>query len=72
MGARRSLSAEAAALADLGLSARCVGSDVAQARLEVGVPPSGEPWTVDQDEAGLETVTERLVARRPPTMPCPG
>ena len=42
-----------------------VGIDVAKARLDVGLHPSGESWTVDHDEAGLETVVERLAAEQP-------
>jgi transposase len=42
-----------------------VGIDVAKARLDVGVHPSGESWTVEHDEAGIATVVERLVAVRP-------
>lgn len=42
-----------------------VGIDVAKARLDIGVAPSGETWAVDHDEAGIATVVERLVAVRP-------
>jgi transposase len=42
-----------------------VGIDVAKAKLDVGVHPSGESWTVEHDEAGLTTVVERLVAAGP-------
>ncbi len=42
-----------------------VGIDVAKARLDVGVHPSGETWAVDHDEAGIMAVVERLGARRP-------
>jgi transposase len=42
-----------------------VGIDVAKARLDVGVYPSGETWTVDHDEAGIATAVERLTAARP-------
>ena len=39
-----------------------VGIDVAKVRLDLGVHPSGESWTVEHDEAGIATVVERLVA----------
>jgi transposase len=42
-----------------------VGIDVAKVRLDLGVHPSGESWTVEHDEAGIATVVERLVAARP-------
>jgi transposase len=42
-----------------------VGIDVAKARLDVGIHPSAETWSVDHDEAGLATVVERLTAARP-------
>jgi transposase len=42
-----------------------VGIDVAKAKLDVGVHPSGESWTVEHDEAGITTVVERLVAAGP-------
>src|SRR5688572_10487679 len=42
-----------------------VGIDVAKARLDVGLHPGRESWTVDHDEAGIATVVERLVAARP-------
>ena len=42
-----------------------VGIDVAKARLDIGVQPSGESWTVEHDEAGIVAVAERLAALRP-------
>jgi len=42
-----------------------VGIDVAKARLDVGVHPSGEAWAVDHDEAGIGALVERLAALRP-------
>jgi transposase len=42
-----------------------VGIAVAKARLDVGIHPSAETWSVDHDEAGLTTVVERLTAARP-------
>jgi transposase len=42
-----------------------VGIDVAKARLDVGVHPGGEAWTVDHDEAGIARLVERLAEPRP-------
>jgi transposase len=42
-----------------------VGIDVAKARLDVGVHPSGETWTVEHDEAGIAALVERLLVARP-------
>jgi transposase len=42
-----------------------VGIDVAKARLDVGVYPNGESWTVEHDQTGIATVAERLTALRP-------
>ncbi len=42
-----------------------VGIDVAKAKLDVGVHPSGESWTIEHDEVGITTVVERLVAAGP-------
>ena len=42
-----------------------VGIDVAKARLDVGLHPSGESWTVEHDEAGIATAVERLAALGP-------
>jgi transposase len=44
-----------------------VGIDVAKAELVVAVHPSHERWTVANDERGVRTLVERLVAR-PPTL----
>jgi len=37
-----------------------VGIDVAKAELVVAARPSGERWTVTNDERGVRTVVERL------------
>jgi transposase len=37
-----------------------VGIDVAKARLDVGIRPSGEVWAVDHDEAGIDALVARL------------
>jgi transposase len=42
-----------------------VGSDVAKDQLDVAVPPSGEPWRVAHDRAGLAQVAVRLDALAP-------
>jgi transposase len=42
-----------------------VGIDVAKARLDVGLAPSGTTWAVAHDEVGIATVVERLEAARP-------
>jgi len=42
-----------------------VGIDVAKARLDVGLQPSGETWAVEHDEVGIARVVERLVEERP-------
>lgn len=42
-----------------------VGIDVAKARLDVGLHPSGGCWAVEHDEAGIATVVERLTALQP-------
>lgn len=42
----------------------CVGSDVAKARLDVALHPSGETWTVPNDEAGIATLVAQLQQRR--------
>ncbi len=42
-----------------------VGIDVAKARLDVGLHPSGETWAAEHDEAGIATLVERLAALRP-------
>ena len=42
-----------------------VGIDVAKARLDVGLQPSGEVWAVDHDEAGIDAVVARLAELRP-------
>jgi len=42
-----------------------VGIDVAKAELVVGVRPSGEQWTVANDERGVRTLAERLRRESP-------
>jgi transposase len=42
-----------------------VGIDVAKARLDVAVRPSGAAWHVPNDEAGLAALVERLTALAP-------
>lgn len=42
-----------------------VGIDVAKARLDVAVRPSGEQWHVANDEAGVAALAERLAAFGP-------
>lgn len=42
-----------------------VGIDVAKARLDVGLHPSGESWAVEHDDDGIAAVVERLTALRP-------
>lgn len=42
-----------------------VGIDVAQARLEVAVRPTGDSWEVSQDSGGLALLLERLAALQP-------
>jgi hypothetical protein len=39
-----------------------IGIDVAKAELVVGTRPATERWSVANDEAGICTLTERLVA----------
>lgn len=51
--------------AEPGADERFVGIDVAKARLDVGVHPSGEAWAVAHDEAGLGALVERLAALGP-------
>jgi transposase len=46
-------------------TAHFVGIDVAQARLEVAVWPTGEGWEVSQDTGGTATLVERLQALQP-------
>lgn len=42
-----------------------VGIDVCKARLDVAVCPSGEPWSVSNDTAGVAALTARLAALAP-------
>ncbi len=42
-----------------------VGIDVAQARLDIAVRPSGEQWTSPHDEAGIAVLVTRLQALGP-------
>ena len=43
----------------------CVGLDVAKAGLDVALRPSGETWSVANDEAGIAELVARLRALRP-------
>lgn len=47
-----------------------VGLDVAKAELVVAVRPSGEQWTVANDEAGVQALAEQLVALGPQLIVC--
>jgi transposase len=47
-----------------------VGLDVAKAELVVAVRPSGEQWTVANDEAGVQVLAERLRALQPTLIMC--
>ena len=42
-----------------------VGIDVAKARLDVAVRPTGEAWTASNDAAGIDAVVARLRAIAP-------
>ena len=42
-----------------------VGIDVAKARVDVAVRPSGDIWSVDYDETGVAGLVDRLQAMRP-------
>ena len=42
-----------------------VGIDVAKARVDVAVCPSGDIWSVDYDETGVAGLVDRLQAMRP-------
>ena len=44
-----------------------VGIDVAKAQLDMALRPTGERWTVANDDAGIAAVVERLQAL-PPTL----
>ena len=43
----------------------CVGLDVAKAQLDVAVRPSGEQWSVANDEAGIAQLVARVRALHP-------
>jgi transposase len=47
-----------------------VGLDVAKAELVVAVRPSGEQWTVCNDEAGVQALADRLRAASPELIVC--
>jgi transposase len=47
------------------LSQLFVGIDVAKARLDIAVRPTGERWTVTNDEAGITTLVTRLQRTAP-------
>jgi transposase len=42
-----------------------VGVDVAKAQLDIAVRPTGERWTVANDDAGMATLVERRQAVQP-------
>jgi transposase len=42
-----------------------IGIDVAKATLDIAVVPSGESWTVTNDDAGLQALVPRLLALAP-------
>lgn len=42
-----------------------IGIDVAKAHLDIAVLPSGESWTVSNDEMGIDTLVQRLQALSP-------
>ena len=42
-----------------------IGIDVAKAELVIAARPSGERWTVANDERGVETLVRRLGRERP-------
>jgi transposase len=42
-----------------------VGIDVAKARLDLAVRPSGDQWSTPNDEAGITQVVTRLQALSP-------
>jgi transposase len=46
-------------------SDRYVGIDVAKAELVVAERPSGAQWTVENDDAGIRTLTQRVSGERP-------
>lgn len=51
-------------------SAVFVGLDVAKATLDVALRPSGEQWSVPNDEAGIAALVERLHPLRPALVVC--
>ncbi len=42
-----------------------VGIDVSKARLDIAARPSGETWSADNDEEGIEALLDRLRGMRP-------
>ena len=64
-GAVVSRSGMEAVMDERGMSGEFVGIDVAKARLDVALCPSGEHWTVEHDEVGIAAVVERLAAQSP-------
>ena len=42
-----------------------VGIDVSKSRLDVGVRPSGDVWSMDYDEAGIRDLASRLQSLGP-------
>src|SRR2546427_12648906 len=47
-----------------------VGIDVAKATLDVALRPSGEQWSVSNDEAGIAALVDRLRPLRPTLLVC--
>jgi transposase len=47
-----------------------VGIDVAKASLDVAVRPSGETWSVENAEAGVTALVERVRGLRPSLVVC--
>ena len=45
-----------------------VGVDVAKAQLDIALRPTGERWTVTNDDAGIATLVVRLLAVQPTLM----
>lgn len=50
---------------NMNTSEHFIGIDVAKAHLDIAVLPSGERWTVSNDEMGIDTLVQRLQALSP-------
>lgn len=50
---------------NMNTSEHFIGIDVAKAHLDIAVLPSGESWTVSNDEMGIDTLVQRLQAFSP-------